>query len=258
MSVAGPLAQFRAQSRAAWIHVSATLAVADDFRLFQARTGLADAATLRLDSPFDFRRQALLYLPRGLPEPNHGAWLEAMAQALGDLVEASRGRALLLFTSHRALRYAAQALAERVALPLFVQGQAGKHRLLEDFRASGNGVLLGAASFWEGVDVPGEALSLVAIDKLPFAPPDDPVLTARLAAVRAGGGDPFNDWQVPQAALLLKQGVGRLIRSGDDRGVVALLDPRLRGKGYGRRILAALPPMPVADDIDAVRGFLAP
>ncbi len=258
LSVAGPLAQFRAQSRAAWIHVSATLAVADDFRLFQARTGLADAATLRLDSPFDYRRQALLYLPHGLPEPNHGAWLEAMAQSLAGLVEASRGRALLLFTSHRALRYAAQVLAERVALPLFVQGQAGKHRLLEDFRASGNGVLLGAASFWEGVDVPGEALSLVAIDKLPFAPPDDPVLTARLAAVRAGGGDPFNDWQVPQAALLLKQGVGRLIRSGADRGVVALLDPRLRARGYGRRILAALPSMPVVDDIDAVRDFLAP
>ncbi|MBX3727103.1 MAG: ATP-dependent DNA helicase [Xanthomonadales bacterium] len=258
LSVAAPLAQFRAQSRAAWIHVSATLAVADDFRLFQARTGLFDAQTLRLDSPFDYRRQALLYLPGDLPEPNHGAWLEAMAQALAGLVEASRGRALLLFTSHRALRYAAQVLAERVALPLFVQGQAGKHQLLEAFRASGNGVLLGAASFWEGVDVPGEALSLVAIDKLPFAPPDDPVLTARLAAVRAEGGDPFNDWQVPQAALLLKQGVGRLIRSGEDRGVVALLDPRLRGKGYGRRILAALPPMPVVDDLGSVRDFLAP
>ena len=257
LSVAGPLAQFRSQSRAAWIHTSATLALAGDFAMFQERTGLADAQTLALDSPFDYARQALLYLPRDLPEPNHPAWMQAMVDALADLVEASRGRALLLFTSHRALRHAAQALPERSSYPLFVQGSAGKHQLLEAFRAAGNGVLLGAASFWEGVDVPGEALSLVAIDRLPFAPPDDPVLAARMAAIRADGGDPFNDWQLPQAALVLKQGVGRLIRSDVDRGVVALLDPRVRSKGYGRRILAALPPMPHSDRLDDVRAFFA-
>jgi ATP-dependent DNA helicase DinG len=255
LSVAGPLAQFRSQSRAAWIHTSATLAVGKDFDLFLRRTGLGDSETVSLDSPFDYVSQSLLYLPRGLPEPNHPAYMAAMVDVLTELISASRGRALLLFTSHRALRYAAQALPERLDFPFFVQGTAGKHRLLEDFRASGNGVLLGAASFWEGVDVPGEALSLVAIDRLPFAPPDDPVMTARMAAMRAEGGDPFNDWQLPQAALMLKQGVGRLIRSPDDRGVVALLDPRARSKSYGRRILAALPPMPHCDDIDEVRAF---
>lgn len=258
LNVAGPLAQFRAQSRAAWIHTSATLAVAGDFDLFRRRMGLPDAPVLALESPFDYSQQSLLYLPRGLPEPNHSAWQGAMFDHVVELLRASGGRALLLFTSHRALRFVAQALPEEVDFPLFVQGTAGKHRLLEQFRESGNGVLLGAASFWEGVDVPGEALSLVVIDRLPFAPPDDPVLSARMAAIRNEGGDPFNDWQVPQAALALKQGVGRLIRSQDDRGVVALLDPRARGKSYGRRILAALPPMPVTDDAERVRAFFAP
>lgn len=255
LSVAGSLAQFRSLSKAAWIHTSATLAVGGDFQLFLNRTGLAQSQTLALDSPFDYPRQALLYLPRGLPEPNHPAWMQAMAEQLVELIEAARGRSLLLFTSHRALRYAASVLPERLPYPLFVQGQAGKHRLLEEFRAAGNGVLLGAASFWEGVDVPGPALSLVVIDRLPFAPPDDPVLSARMAAIRAEGGDPFNDWQLPQAALTLKQGVGRLIRSADDRGVVALLDPRAQSKPYGRRILAALPPMPQSSELSAVRDF---
>lgn len=255
LSVAGPLAQFRTHSRAAWIHTSATLAVGGDFDLFRSRTGLAEAETLALASPFDYGRQALLYLPRGLPEPNQPAYLAAMAESLVELIAASQGRALLLFTSHRALRYAAQLLPERLDFPFFVQGQAGKHRLLEDFRASGNGVLLGAASFWEGVDVPGDALSLVTIDRLPFAPPDDPVMTARMAAIRREGGDPFNDWQLPQAALTLKQGVGRLIRTSADRGVVAILDPRVRSKGYGQRILQALPPMPRTSDIDDIRRF---
>jgi ATP-dependent DNA helicase DinG len=255
LSVAGPLAQFRAQSRAAWIHTSATLAVDGDFDLFRRRTGLVDAQAMALPSPFDYARQALLYLPAGLPEPNHPAYLAAMTDALAELVQASRGRALLLFTSHRALRYAAQALPERLDYPFFVQGQAGKHRLLEDFRSSGSGVLLGAASFWEGVDVPGNALSLVAIDRLPFAPPDDPVMTARMAAIRRDGGDPFNEWQLPQAALTMKQGVGRLIRTAGDRGVVAILDPRVRSKAYGRRILQALPPMPRTSDIADIRHF---
>lgn len=257
LSVAGPLAQFRQQSRAAWIHTSATLAVSGDFRLFAERLGLADAGTMTLESPFDYPSQALLYLPANLPEPAHPDWSQAMVEHLVELVGASRGRALLLFTSHRALRHAAERLPEHVDYPLFVQGTMGKHRLLEQFRDAGNGVLLGAASFWEGVDVPGDALSLVVIDKLPFAAPDDPVLTARLAAVRNAGGDPFNDWQVPQAALALKQGIGRLIRSVDDRGVVAVLDRRLRSRGYGRRILAAMPPMRHTQAIADVRAFFA-
>lgn len=293
LSVAAPLAQFREQSRAAWIHTSATLAVAGDFSLFQRRLGLlpvalpvagdgpwpdaadglADGAcpgagagatpdadppplrTLDLDSPFDYRRQALLYLPAGLPEPGQRHWLDAMAAELGRLVALSGGRALLLFTSHRVLNHVAQVLPRHADYPLFVQGRAGKHQLLEDFRSAGNGILLGAASFWEGVDVPGPALSLVAIDRLPFAAPDDPVLTARMAAIRAEGGDPFNQWQLPQAALMLKQGVGRLIRSVDDRGVVAVLDPRLHGRGYGRRLLAALPPMRRSHELADVAAF---
>ncbi|MCK9490173.1 MAG: ATP-dependent DNA helicase [Xanthomonadales bacterium] len=291
LSVAEPLAQFRQQSRAAWIHTSATLAVAGDFSLFQRRLGLlpaplpsaaapwqdlvdadfedaepslvaaADSAnqpplrTLNLDSPFDYARQALLYLPAELPEPNSPQWLDAISAELARLVTLSGGRALLLFTSHRVLQHVARVLPRHSDYPLFVQGRAGKHQLLEDFRKAGNGILLGAASFWEGVDVPGPALSLVAIDKLPFAAPDDPVLTARMAAIRAEGGDPFNHWQLPQAALMLKQGVGRLIRSVEDRGVVAVLDRRLHSRGYGRRLLAALPPMRRSQRLADVADF---
>jgi ATP-dependent DNA helicase DinG len=171
------------------------------------------------------------------------------------VLEASRGRAFLLFTSHRALRRAAELLPARVAFPLFVQGTAPRNRLLEAFRASGNGVLLGAASFWEGVDVVGEALSLVVIDKLPFAAPDDPVLVARLDALREAGANPFADWQVPNAVIALKQGAGRLIRDIHDRGVLMLCDPRLTGRGYGRLFLASLPPLPRTHDPAVVRAF---
>ena len=169
---------------------------------------------------------------------------------------ASKGRAFLLFTSHRALRRAAERLAELAApYPLFVQGSAPRHQLLEDFRQSGNGVLLGAASFWEGVDVVGEALSLVLIDKLPFAAPDDPVLEARLKMLREEGRNPFVEWQVPNAVIALKQGSGRLIRDIHDRGVLVLCDPRLLSKPYGRLFLASLPAMPRAEDVDDVQAF---
>jgi ATP-dependent DNA helicase DinG len=171
------------------------------------------------------------------------------------VLEASQGRAFLLFTSHRALRLAAGLLAD-APWPLFVQGTAPRHQLLSDFRDSGNGVLLGAASFWEGVDVAGEALSVVVIDKLPFASPDDPVLQARLDAVRRAGGDPFRDWQIPAAAIALKQGAGRLIRDVNDRGVLVLCDPRITTRAYGKLFLASLPPMPRTRDLDDVRTFL--
>jgi len=170
------------------------------------------------------------------------------------VLEASKGRAFLLFTSHRALRLAADLLLDG-PWPLFVQGSAPRHQLLSDFRDSGNGVLLGAASFWEGVDVAGEALSVVVIDKLPFASPDDPVLQARLDAVRRAGGNPFRDWQIPAAAIALKQGAGRLIRDVHDRGVLVLCDPRITTRAYGKLFLASLPPMPRTRDVADVQAF---
>ena len=180
-----------------------------------------------------------------------------MIAAVRPLLEASEGRAFLLFTSHRALREAADALAGG-PWPLFVQGTAPRNTLLDKFRGSGNGVLLGAASFWEGVDVPGDALSVVVIDRLPFAAPDDPVFEARLDAVRRTGGNPFRDEQLPQAVIALKQGAGRLIRSYDDRGVLVLCDPRLLGKSYGRIFLDSLPPLPRTRELLDATGFFAP
>jgi ATP-dependent DNA helicase DinG len=173
------------------------------------------------------------------------------------VLQASAGRAFVLFTSHRALRAATELLRDRLPWPLFVQGSAPRPRLLEDFRASGHGVLLGAASFWEGVDVVGEALSVVVIDKLPFAAPDDPVLMARLAALERAGANAFMAWQIPAAVIALKQGAGRLIRDVHDRGVLVLCDPRLTTKGYGRLFLASLPPMPRTHELADVQAFFA-
>ena len=257
LDISKPLRELRANSRASWIFTSATLSVAGRFTHFSRQLGLDDPVELGLESPFDYARQALAYLPRGLPEPSAPDYVDRVVDAVVPVLEASRGRAFLLFTSHRALRRAAELLPARVAFPLFVQGTAPRNRLLEAFRASGNGVLLGAASFWEGVDVVGEALSLVVIDKLPFAAPDDPVLVARLDALREAGANPFADWQVPNAVIALKQGAGRLIRDIHDRGVLMLCDPRLTGRGYGRLFLASLPPLPRTHDPADVRAFFA-
>jgi ATP-dependent DNA helicase DinG len=256
LDVSGPLRRYREQSRAAWIFTSATLAVAGDFRHIAKRLGLDEPRELLQPSPFDWPNQALCYLPRGLPEPNSRDYLGAMLDAVWPVLEASKGRAFLLFTSHRALREAAEQLRDS-PWPLFVQGTAPRNTLLDQFRASGNGVLLGAASFWEGVDVAGEALSVVVIDRLPFAAPDDPVLEAKLDAVRRDGGNPFRDEQLPQAVIALKQGVGRLIRSHLDRGVLVLCDPRLLGKSYGRLFLDSLPPFPRTRMIQDVQDFFA-
>jgi ATP-dependent DNA helicase DinG len=199
----------------------------------------------------------LCYIPHGLPDPAARDYTERVIDAAMPVLEASNGRAFLLFTSHRALRRAAELLVDRVPWPLFVQGTAPRHQLLEEFRASGHGVLLGAASFWEGVDVAGEALSVVVIDKLPFAAPDDPVLQARLEALEQSGINPFMGWQVPTAVIALKQGAGRLIRDVHDRGVLMLCDPRLTTKGYGKLFLSSLPPMPRTHDLTQVQSFFA-
>ena len=255
LDLAIPMRGLRERTQAAWIHTSATLSVAGNFDHFARQLGLDDPRTLSLDSPFDYARQALCYLPPGLPDPSARDYTEQVIETVLPVLHASRGRAFLLFTSHRALRRAAELLQDKVPWPLFVQGTAPRPRLLEEFRASGHGVLLGAASFWEGVDVVGEALSVVVIDKLPFAAPDDPVLMARLEALQQSGVNPFMGWQVPSAVIALKQGAGRLIRDVHDRGVLVLCDPRLAGKGYGRLFLASLPPMPRTRELADVRVF---
>ncbi|GAA0258088.1 ATP-dependent DNA helicase [Rhodanobacter caeni] len=255
LDLAAPMRGLRERTQAAWIHTSATLSVAGNFDHFARQLGLDDPQTLSLESPFDYTRQGLCYLPSGLPDPNARDYTEQVIEAALPVLQASNGRAFLLFTSHRALRRAAELLQDKVPWPLFVQGTAPRPRLLEEFRASGHGVLLGAASFWEGVDVAGEALSVVVIDKLPFAAPDDPVLVARLAALEASGINPFMGWQVPSAVIALKQGAGRLIRDVHDRGVLMLCDPRLTGKGYGKLFLASVPPMPRTRELADVQAF---
>ena len=256
LDVSAPLRAHREQSNAAWVFTSATLAVAGQFDHVAQRLGIRQARELIEPSPFDWNRQALCYLPRGLPEPASRDYGSALLEALQPVLEASGGRAFLLFASHRALREAAEALRE-APWPLFVQGSEPRHVLLQKFRESGNGVLLGTASFREGVDVAGDALSVVVIDKLPFAAPDDPVFEARLDAIRRAGGNPFRDEQLPQAVIALKQGAGRLIRTETDRGVLVLCDPRLLGKSYGRTFLESLPPLPRTRDIADVRTFFA-
>ena len=243
--------------QSAWVFTSATLAVGDSFAHFAGQLGLDDARMLKLDSPFDYRKNALLYLPENMPEPNDRFYVDAVVACAREILQASAGRAFLLFTSHAALRSAAAQLEDTLGYPLLVQGAAPRRELLERFRELGNAVLLGTSSFWEGVDVRGAALSCVIIDKLPFGSPGDPVLQARIEALRNQGGNPFMEYQLPRAVINLKQGVGRLIRDRDDRGVLVLCDPRLRSKSYGRIFLKSLPEMPRTSSTDTVHEFFS-
>jgi len=258
VDVATQLAALLEAQSCAWVLTSATLAVGEDFSHYKRRSGLARARSIRFESPFDFANQA--YLPKGLADPGAPGHTRAVVRAALPVLEASGGRAFLLFTSHRALREAAEELlvewGNDPPVPVLVQGDGSRDHLLRRFREAGNAVLLGTGSFWEGVDVKGAALSVVIIDKLPFAAPDDPLLKARLDAIREQGGNPFFDEQVPQAVIALKQGVGRLIRDQADFGVVMICDTRLVTKGYGRAFIQSLPPMRRTRELLEVQQFL--
>ena len=261
LSIAGIFArQVEGPSRA-WVLTSATLSVARDFAHYCAALGLTHARTESWDSPFAYARQALLYVPLKMPEPNTPDYTRAVVDAALPLIEASGGRAFLLFTSLRAMRDAKwlvlDALERRsLDLPVLMQGETSRTELLERFRRLGNAILIGSQSFWEGVDVKGEALSLVVIDKLPFSAPDDPVLAARIDKMNREGRNAFLEYQLPQAVIALKQGAGRLIRDEKDRGVLMICDPRLYARTYGRRILQSLPPMRrTRSEADAIAFF---
>ncbi len=246
----------------AWIFTSATLAVQGKFQHYCSELGLGEPETACWKSPFDYARQAVLYAPLGMPEPNSFGYTDAVVDAAFPALLASGGRAFFLCTSLRAMRRTHELLKARLEdegyeLPLLLQGEGSKNDLLQRFRHLGNAVLVGSQSFWEGVDVRGEALSLVVIDKIPFAPPDDPVLAARIEQMRQQGRNPFMEYQLPRAVINVKQGAGRLIRDETDRGVLMICDPRLLSKPYGRRIWQSLPPMRRTRELSEVINFLA-
>ncbi|MBA3903622.1 MAG: helicase [Rhodocyclaceae bacterium] len=246
----------------AWIFTSATLAVESDFSHYCAELGLNQADTGCWGSPFDYPNQAVLYAPQGMPDPNGREYNEAVVEAAWPAIHASRGRAFVLCTSLRAMRrihelLAARFEAEKFDHPLLLQGEGSRSELLGRFRRLGNAVLVASQSFWEGVDVRGEALSLVVIDKLPFAPPDDPVLAARIEHMKKEGRNAFMEYQLPRAVINVKQGAGRLIRDEDDRGVLMICDPRLIAKPYGKRVWRSLPPMRRTRELDEVLEFFA-
>jgi ATP-dependent DNA helicase DinG len=236
---------------------SATLTVDGGFDYIRGRLGIRSAGEVRLPSEFDFRSQAILYLPPRMPDPRQPEFAPAAGRQVIEILKRTRGRAFVLFTSYATLRVVQEIAEMALDYPILVQGTAPRTQLLKQFRETPHSVLLATSSFWQGVDVVGDALSCVIIDKLPFASPADPVTSARIDAVRARGGEPFSEYQVPLAILTLQQGLGRLIRHRQDRGVLAVLDPRLRTKGYGRRFIASLPPAPVVHDLAAVEAFVS-
>ncbi len=244
----------------ATVLTSATLTVDGTFDFVCSRLGLEKSGStrfLKLPPEFDYKRQAILYLPRKMPDPRSVDFTAAAAREIISILEATRGRAFVLFTSYAALRAIQQIAEIELPFPIFVQGSAPRSVLLDQFRTTPNAVLLATSSFWQGVDVMGDALSCVIIDKLPFTSPGDPITAARIEAIADRGGQPFGEYQVPLAILSLLQGLGRLIRHRDDRGVLAVLDPRLQTMGYGRRFLASLPPAVITRDIADIQGFFA-
>ena len=257
-NVATQFEGYMAKQRAAWIFTSATLTVGDSFKHFTGALGIADARTCSWGSPFDFKHQALLYVPANMPDPNAPHYTHAVVDVVKPVINATQGRTFILVTSYKALNVIAKALRGRISYPLLVQGDMPRTEILEQFRSLGNAVLLGTSSFWEGVDVKGEALSCVIIDKLPFSAPDEPVLQARIEQAQKQGGNPFMEIQLPRAVITLKQGVGRLIRDVTDQGVLVICDPRLYSKSYGRVFLKSLPDMDVTRELDHVSEFFNP
>jgi ATP-dependent DNA helicase DinG len=246
----------------AWIFTSATLAVQGKFHHYCAELGLGEPESACWHSPFDYDKQALLYAPLGMPEPNSHGYTDAVVDAAFPAVLAAGGGAFFLCTSLRAMRRTHELLKARLEdggheMPLLMQGEGSKNDLLQRFRHLGNAILVGSQSFWEGVDVRGEALSLVVIDKIPFAPPDDPVLSARIEQMRQQGRNAFMEYQLPRAVINVKQGAGRLIRDESDTGVLMICDPRLISKPYGRRVWQSLPPMKRTRELSVVLEFFA-
>ena len=241
----------------ATVMTSATLTVEGSFDYVKGRLGVNDADSLRVPSEFDFSEQAILYLPRKMPSPKSPEFADAVARETIELLIRTRGRAFVLFTSYAMLRAVRDRVQRELPYPLIAQGNAPRSVLLDQFRSTPNAVLFATSSFWQGVDVAGEQLSCVIIDKLPFASPGDPITAARIEAILNDGGDAFQDYQVPLAVLAMLQGLGRLIRHRTDRGVLAVLDPRLRTMGYGRRFLDSFPPAPITSDLEAVARFFA-
>ena len=239
----------------AWLFTSATLQVNKKFDHFSQNIGLENYTSGVWESPFNYEKQSLLYLPENLPQPSEQSYTKQLMQAAVPVLKASEGRAFVLFTSYYAMNQARDYLKQMLPYELLVQGDLPKHQLLDKFRQTDNAILLGTSSFWEGVDVRGKGLSCVIIDKLPFAPPGDPVMQARIDAIKRGGGNAFVDFQIPQAVIALKQGVGRLIRDVNDYGVVMIGDPRIKQKSYGRIFLNSLPTMPVTSDVNDVASF---
>ena len=258
LDIAAEFNGFMQQHKAAWIFTSATLSIANSFDYFANNLGLTKANRVSWDSPFDYPNQSLFYHPRGLPQPNDPNFIPTIIDFAVPVLQASQGRAFFLFTSHRALNQAAELLEKKIKYPLFIQGSRPKALLLEQFKATDNAVLLGTSSFWEGVDVRGEALSCVIIDKLPFSSPGDPVLKARLDAMSQQGKNPFFEYQLPTAVIALRQGIGRLIRDVTDRGVLMVCDPRLLKKSYGQLFLDSVPAMKRTRDIADVQSFFKP
>jgi len=258
LDIAKEFSGFMRRHKATWIFTSATLSVANKFEHFTKNLGLQGALSQSWESPFDYPKQALFYHPKGLPQPNDPEFTDKIIEFILPVLVASRGRAFLLFTSHKALQRAAQLLEGKIDYPLLVQGSRSKGLLLEQFQTLGHAVLLATASFWEGVDVRGDTLSCVVIDKLPFASPGDPVLKARLHAMEQQGRNPFFEQQLPSAIIMLRQGVGRLIRDVNDRGVLMVCDPRLLKRSYGQLFLDSVPAMQRTRDIADVRRFFDP